>query len=463
MNVTTKISIMTGVMMLVIIAVLAGSYYAASTSFYEEQTFSDLESRLAAHADVIDQNFHPGTFNHILTMEEREEGVNYVEFDMDLHPVRISDGADEHEIAAYQAWIQSHSPSEVAYSPGGDRIFAVSPFAENGETAGYLFIDQSMQPLADTTAALFRLTLAAAGGSLLLGALFLLFLHRRVHRPLRELADSTAHIADGHWGETLDWRRQDELGLLSSRIDEMSSQLAAYQQSRKQLLSSISHDLRTPLTYVKAYASLLQDQPQAPEEANRQISVIHREAVRMERLVEDLVELTNMEEGKRSLRLENLDLSDAVQQFCNNYQAAAEAEHCTLSFSRSSQQLHVHLDQDRLEQALYNLLRNAVLYTGPGCRIHLHVYQEDKTAVLVFDDNGPGIPASQLSSIWDRFYRGDDARSSKTPGSGLGLSIVKQLIHLHDGDIQAENRPEGGLRFLITLPLINRTSQRPAD
>ncbi|PRO66059.1 sensor histidine kinase [Alkalicoccus urumqiensis] len=444
MKLPSLIALFSFLMALTLVSLLSISFYVSSKSFFDEELLRDASQRLAAHADVIEQNYHEGTFDHIVTMEEREPGTVYVQFAADGSVLRSSGTFNESLRAEYAAWIDRNPLPRASFVDG--RAYAAHPY---GGGDGYLFIDQSPERFDEAAGSLLRWTLVTAAASLPLAFFLIILLIRTLTRPITRLSEAAAGIARGDFQARMNWKRRDELGELSRRIDSMAAQLDHYRQSRKQLLASISHDLRTPLTYVKGYAALLKDRFSGDPDVLEQTSVIHQEAVRMERLVQDLFELNHMDEGLRTFHLTPESIVDFLGMMEEQYLPFVQASGHRLHVVVPDVDDMLLVDRERLEQAVYNLLRNAVLYTPEGSEITLGVRHRKERLCLVVEDDGPGLSEEDMLHVWDRFYRGE----SRTSGSGLGLAIVKQLTESQRGTVHAENQASGGARFLLCFPV----------
>jgi two-component system phosphate regulon sensor histidine kinase PhoR len=223
-------------------------------------------------------------------------------------------------------------------------------------------------------------------------------------------------------------------------------------QVRRDFVANVSHELRTPLTAIRGYVEALTDEPASPEDRARFLEVIARHAARMERLVKDL------------LRLAALDAKqEVVERAACPVQGLFASTVSDLSTMIGTRGQHVEIDVDpsvatirtdaaKLQDALRNLVENAVNYSPEGCLIHLEARPSGEHVALTVSDEGPGIPAADLERVFERFYRVDKARSRESGGTGLGLSIVKHIVSLLGGRVWAANRPGGGAVFTISLP-----------
>jgi histidine kinase len=275
---------------------------------------------------------------------------------------------------------------------------------------------------------------------------------RSIIAPVSDMTAASQRIADGHYGERVQLRGADELGQLAGRFNQMAEKLEQVESMRRRLIGDVTHELRTPLTAIKGSLEGLMDGVlPATEETYQEI---HREAERLNRLVDDLQELSRVEAHAYELDLRELDVSALIKTVIKRMQFQFDDKHIVLTASLPPQPMHVHADEDRILQVLTNLLGNALNYTLAGGQVTIVVEPVGKQARFSIQDTGIGIPPEHLPHIFDRFYRVDKSRSRAHGGSGIGLTIAKHLVEAHGGKIWAESDGEGrGSAFLFTLPL----------
>ncbi|MBI3399792.1 MAG: PAS domain-containing protein [Acidobacteria bacterium] len=224
-------------------------------------------------------------------------------------------------------------------------------------------------------------------------------------------------------------------------------------QIRRDFVANVSHELRTPLTAIRGYVEALSEGDATADESQTFLEIIARHTQRMERLVKDLLRLARLDAGQETLDLaacETRGLADAV---VADLAPEAAARRQRLEVAVAAPADLVRGDPAKLHDALRNLVANAITYAPEGTVIRIGAALEDGRVALSVADEGPGIPEEDLSRVFERFYRVDKSRARDPGGTGLGLAIVKHLVELHGGTVRAENRAEGGARFVVTLPL----------
>jgi two-component system phosphate regulon sensor histidine kinase PhoR len=224
-------------------------------------------------------------------------------------------------------------------------------------------------------------------------------------------------------------------------------------QIRRDFVANVSHELRTPLTAIRGYVEALLDTDASGEQGRTFLGIIARHSERMERLVKDLLRLARLDAGQETLDIISCDTRNLVQGVIGDVGPLAESRRQRIEIAVEPDAEALHGDPAKLHDALRNLVANAITYSPEDTTILIDAARAGGSVELSVSDEGPGIPEEDLSRVFERFYRVDKSRARDPGGTGLGLAIVKHLIELHHGGVRAENRPEGGTRVTITLPL----------
>jgi len=292
------------------------------------------------------------------------------------------------------------------------------------------------------------------GGIILLASSFFAFIFsRHLLTPIRLLADATKALTQRNFGARVQVKSSDELGNLAERFNYMAKKMEDYEQNQLRWLSDISHELRTPLSVLIGEIEAIQDGVRKADE--RSLKSLGDEAKHLEKLVNDLHVLSLAEAGALSMKMISLKpvsiLSQAIYHFENRIENSGMT--VDLNMEPNGDDLKMLGDPHRLVQLFSNLIENALIHADkPGRLIIKQTHNRDKISI-VFEDTGPGVTEDSLPRLFERLYRTDSSRSRSTGGSGLGLAICKSIVEMHNGDIQAKNGSEGGLRIEITLPL----------
>ena len=274
-------------------------------------------------------------------------------------------------------------------------------------------------------------------------------------KPIRHLRGAFDAVAAGKLETRIGpgmGQRRDEIADLGRDFDRMAGQLQILLGSQRRLLHDVSHELRSPLARLQAAIGLARQQP---EKLDASLDRIERESGRLDELVGELLTLSRLEAGMSGAADEEVDLVELVAGIADDARFEAEANGRQVRFSGKGE-IVVKVRAELLHRAFENVIRNAVKYTGEGTAVEVRI--ERRTApnrlIVTVADRGPGVPGSDLQAVFEPFFRG--GAGVKTTGFGLGLAIARRAIEAHGGSIRALNRPDGGLRVEIVLPVGDR-------
>jgi signal transduction histidine kinase len=290
---------------------------------------------------------------------------------------------------------------------------------------------------------------------LLVGAVvslvFAALLASYVARPIRRLRMALREAASGKLAPGLAasmGRRNDELTELCRDFDHMAGRLAQLMEGQRRLLYDVSHELRSPLARLTAVIGLMRQQPDRVEDC---LARLERESERMDRLLSELLTLSRLESGMVERSTELVDLAEVLGDVVSDAMPEAEQAGCEVVFQAAPESLPVHGNAELLHRVFDNLLRNALKHAVAGRWVRIGARIHESEIIVQVEDRGPGVLSGELDQIFRPFYRGSHSASGN--GYGLGLVIARQIVENHGGRIDAENRPEGGLRVAVTLPL----------
>jgi two-component system phosphate regulon sensor histidine kinase PhoR len=230
------------------------------------------------------------------------------------------------------------------------------------------------------------------------------------------------------------------------------SDLRRADRVRRDFVANVSHELRTPLTAIRGYVEALIDDPPPAEESRRFLEIIARHTDRMERLVKDLLRLARLDAGQETTEMVDCDLNAIVQAVAHELASLIATRRTTVEMTIGTDVRTITSDPAKLHDVLRNLLENAVNYSPEDGAIRVEAERSGTGVAISVLDTGPGIPAADLTRVFERFYRVDKSRSRAPGGTGIGLAIVKHLVELLGGTVTAGNRPEGGAAFTVRLP-----------
>jgi two-component system phosphate regulon sensor histidine kinase PhoR len=232
------------------------------------------------------------------------------------------------------------------------------------------------------------------------------------------------------------------------------TELKQLDQIRREFVANVSHELRTPLSILRGYIEVLLDEPETPsKELARILSIMERHSKRLQRLVDDLLSLAQLESSQATLELSDVRVDELFNNLIRDWKEKLAAKNLKVIVDLTPEALTLRADGTRLEEVLYNLLDNAVKFSRENGQIHLRATSRGSDMVLSVADSGFGIGKEHLPRIFERFYRADKARSRELGGTGLGLAIVKHIAQLHGGRAEAESELGRGTTIRVVLPL----------
>jgi len=312
-----------------------------------------------------------------------------------------------------------------------------------------LYISTPLEPQGSAVNILRRILIWVTLLSLAAGFILSWFIARKFSKPVQRLSEKAEKLGEKEYSEAYDNGFCLELDSLNHTLDRTNEKLNTSKEFQMQLLSNVSHDLRTPLTMIKGYAEMIRDISWEDSEAmSSDIRVIIKEADRLNALVNEILEYSELQTADETMDVEQLDLSELVKGSAERFEKLLQPENVVIE-KDIDKGLTVTGNPGLLERALYNLMDNAVRHTGDGKKIRVALKQKDGIKVISVRDFGVGIPAEEIDHIWDRYYT---SRQRKGKGGyGLGLAIVKQIVGKHNGKCYAESKDGEGCTFFIEI------------
>lgn len=277
-----------------------------------------------------------------------------------------------------------------------------------------------------------------------------LIISRRITGPIHGMAEVTAKVAEGDYSRRVDVRSKDEIGALAESFNRMAESLEGAQRMRRELMANIAHELRTPLSSISGYMEGLVDG--AVPATDETYNLVHREAGRLSRLVDDLQRLSRAESGQEKLDIVEVRIKPFLERVDSRLEPQFREKGVSLELIPTDGELSLLADEDKLDQILTNLLDNSLRHTDTGGAVTLAAEPGGDYVALIVSDNGAGIPLADLPHIFERFYTADKSRSRERGGTGIGLTIASSYAKALGGSIRAESEMDAGTRMTVLLP-----------
>ena len=423
--------------------------------FYVEHIEDELYFRGLSHANVLAEYLDQQTLHHVAMMEEGVETAVVVV--NSKGNILISSNcvvADQKKYLQPITTIHLTKKFEESDWKTHPYIVTKSPIIKNDEILGTVIMFSPTTPIQQEVNEIHLAVTIFAMSAIMISSFIILLFSKQITQPLIRIKRMSQQVAKGNYCVQLPVKGNDEITDLTNAINSMASELLRYETTRNEFLSNISHELKTPLMYIKGYADLLlQDRIRNPEERNNYLTIISEETLRVQHLVKDLMDLTKYREGKIFLNKKKINIVTFIKEIVYRTQYEMEKKRITCQFNSNLQEVSSMIDPERMEQVLMNLLENAKTYTAENGEISVRVYEGGTSIIIEIEDNGIGIPEDELPRIWERFYRVEKSRSRNYGGTGLGLPIAKEIIELHGGHIDLSSVENQGTIFRIHLPI----------
>ncbi|MEM7347941.1 MAG: ATP-binding protein [Chloroflexota bacterium] len=359
----------------------------------------------------------------------------------------------------------SNDIQSIAQSQNSDGADLVIPLQDKtfGVVVGVAYFKSSSLLRQHDKEFLRRLSISALGVGLsiaLLASVISYGIARSFSQPVVHLSKAAETVARGNYNIQIEVTRQDEIGLLGQAFNQMTSKIGNLEKMRRNLVINVSHDLRTPLTVVRGYLEGLRSgQIRDRRSAEHAFELMHSEVQNLITLIDSLNEVAALDSGDIPLKRTPVSVDYLVNQAVERIQPSAGEKSIDIDIvptsNNSSQESYpVKLDLEKMGQVLYNLLDNAIHYSAIGGVIKISGAVHDNDIIFIVEDNGDGVPVEHQPFIFERFYRADQARNRRRRGYGMGLSIVRSIVHAHGGqvDLSSNGIPGQPTRFTITIP-----------
>ncbi|QXM05921.1 HAMP domain-containing sensor histidine kinase [Crassaminicella indica] len=334
----------------------------------------------------------------------------------------------------------------------GRVMYVTVPIILNNKVYGSVFISFSLEEVYNNVNKIMRnYFLLAMLCIVITGFISFIFAHV-ISTPIEKLTEGIKKMYQGNLEQKVEVIGNDELTNLAHAFNMMSTKLFQVDQQRKEFVANVSHELRTPLSAIKLLSeSLMYEEKTAVETYREFLKDIVLEVNRLDKIIESLLALVDIDKGKLELNYEITYVNYLLEKLIHSLKPIAEQKKISIDFI-CSEKIQIELDRIKIQQALTNIIHNAIKYTPEGGKVDILLYSENDSVTIKVKDNGIGIPKESLPHIFERFYRVDKARARSTGGTGLGLSISKQIIELHQGEIEVTSEVDRGTVFYVRLP-----------
>ena len=323
------------------------------------------------------------------------------------------------------------------------------------DTDLYAFINASLEPLDSTITILSNQFIITTIIVLILSLIIGYLISKKLSKPITKISNEAKKLADGNFSANF---KTDidiyEINELADSLNYTKNELSKTESLKRDLMANVSHDLKTPLTMIKAYAEMVRDLTYNNKEKREEnLNTIIEETDRLTLLVNDILDLSNAESGNATLKIENIDLIVLINQVIQRFKILEVQENYQFIFTHPKNTI-IKADYKRIYQVIYNLINNAINYTGEEKKIYINIKENKNNYLVEIKDTGKGIKKEDLKHIWDKYYHSDKKHKRNNYGTGLGLSIVKNILQMHKYKYGVKSSNKGST-FYFEIPKNN--------
>ncbi len=316
---------------------------------------------------------------------------------------------------------------------------------------GYVFLFTSLEDIGTTTSLIKNQLIYLTLLTIVLSIIIALFLSKRIAKPISNMTKMATKLADGNYNLVFESTGINELDELANSLNYLEQEVSKTDTYRRDLMANVSHDLKTPLTMIKAYAEMIKDITiNDKEKTVKNLDVIIEETERLNILVNDILELSKLQNNQETLFIEEFDVVELIKDILRRYEIIKETENYNIILE-SPEKIIVKADKKRISQVIYNLINNAVNYTGDDLKVTIRVTEEVKDCLVEIIDTGKGISPEDLQNIWNRYYKQEKNHKRNVIGTGLGLSIVKNILEQHGFEYGVNSIKNKGTTFYFKI------------
>ncbi|SEQ95744.1 HAMP domain-containing protein [Virgibacillus subterraneus] len=448
-----KIGFLFFVFILIIESLLFFVLYTNIANERIEDVLDNLLARANTHSEVLELNLNESTLEHVGIMESASDFVVVITDELG-NVINHSDTIQQEMRPVLEAvnYNANQTEGRVVEDRWDDKqyIAAESPVNVGGDQRGHVFMFADTADVKKNVNQLSNQFIVIALLTFGLTIITIFILSRFITYPLIKMKEATEQLSLGRNKVELHTDRKDELGELAKSITKLANELDQLKTARNEFLASISHELRTPLTYIKGYADIINRQDITESEVKEYTTIIREESEHLSILIRNLFELAKMDRNRFTIQREEVSLHELIHSIADRIKPAFAEKNINFTINCPENTV-AFVDPERFEQVLVNILDNAKKHSSEGTNVQLEVSQIGKEVIVAITDEGEGIPNKDLPYVFDRLYRVEKSRSRQSGGSGLGLTIAKEIIEAHGGQIEIKSEQGEGTSVIIRL------------
>lgn len=316
---------------------------------------------------------------------------------------------------------------------------------------GGILVHAPITEIKQSTLDVYKVFLFCMLMSSLIAFILVYFTSKRITKPLQDINDAAKIISDGDFNKRIEIVSQDEIGQLGNSFNDMAEGLNRLEEYRRKFIANISHDLRSPITSIQGFLNAILDGTIPEEKQEKYLNVVLEETNRLTKLTNDILELTKIENQEIELNKENFDINEMIRNILLSFENRITDKNIVVKVIFFKESSWVYADAQHIQRVIYNLLDNAIKFTGDSKSIIIETTQTENKINVSISDTGIGISEDAIKHIFERFYKADSSRGQDKKGTGLGLAIVKEIIKAHKQIITVKSEIGIGTTFIFSL------------
>lgn len=461
-----KLMAVTAIIMLIGFVLLTAGLSYGMKSYFTTQKTQELIGLGGDFQTVFDESYNAGNLDNSRLYREVSNLERYIGANVwivnQAGQVFASPGIKDYSLIEKQLSqedVRTVFQGEVVQRQGfikpifDEAVLTVGyPIRRNNAVVLALFMNVSLPEINRVSADVFNIGIAALMITTLLASGLMFFVMRTVTREIRDLNNAVRTIMDGNLEYQIETKRKDELGQLIGNFNEMARELQRTDEIRRNFISDLSHDLRSPLTSMIGYVKGLQDGTVPEDRRGRTLHIIEEESLRLLKLTNDILDLSIIQSGQLILNLSDFDIHQLILQAVDTFEERIDNKHLNLIFDLEKQSSLVHGDPHQIARVVTNLVDNAIKFTEYGGNLQIKTELKGDKMLVGIRNTGTLIPEDQLHRIWSRFSKMDASRGVDKHSSGLGLAIVREILKAHGEKIDVYSNEHIGTLFIFSLP-----------
>lgn len=360
-------------------------------------------------------------------------------------------GKNNKDIIKYQTEMISNNESLQAFRLMNQEYKANAFLYGIQKNSSYVFVYTTLEDLSNASVVLKGQLIYLTVIAIIFACTIAYFLSHKITKPILDITEKAKKLGTGEHDIVFEQNGILEIDELAESLNLAQEELSKTDELRRDLLANVSHDLKTPLTMIKAYAEMVRDiSYKSDEKREEHLNIIISETDRLNILVNDILNLSKMQADADSLKIETFDLTKEIHEIIGKYEIIKETENYNFQIEMPEKAI-VEADKNKLNQVIYNLINNAINYTGKDKKVTIRIIEEKNKYLVEISDTGKGIKPEEIKLIWNKYYKNEKNHKRNVVGTGIGLSIVKTILENHKFEYGVRSKKNVGTTFYFKI------------